>query len=1079
MAVEVATASVRAFVVAVMARGHRKAQVSLYGGEPLLNQPVLHAVLSEVQRLREHFELMPILNTNGTMLTLEKAKELAVAGARVHVSIDGIDGAANASRVNRAGRPSLPAVITAIEHLRSTGCTFQINAMLTPANAGHLTSLVDFAREKGSDQIFLALPDSACTPVENGVVEGYAEQLLSASAWAASQEVGFFGPWGVGLHFTTRRQPWPPLNLAVKADGQVFFPHLPHRLLKSVEEALDSEAGRSLEPEWLETLDTCKGCELLEGCNGYLKMMVRYHTQSLQAAPVECTLARKVTAMVQKKRFKTFVTPFELTVRRADDGDVEIGNPLVADSKLIASPDMLEILNWFRRGGSLASLEQAFAAPNMEEVFEALTERQLLVEPGGNSDLMFLEWLAGDGHIENIDRLIVGARSEADMESLCSVVPHLCAAIERLPARLRPANSRFCVFAAADSNAMAAVLGRDPADDVLGWMAGTVWHSVVVLNLALCAGVLSHNGRKRTGQFVWNLTHEFCHIALRQAGIRLPLWLEEGVCEQVSGAQYEPERLALAGVHADDFVRFVLESSGETAKTYSLLEFSADPVDENPAYLLAHDFVRYLDRVVGLDCLLDEVEHSGLAALVAPFPMAESGAELLGLSLEKVLDSWTEDLRRRLAERRPDEKPLRILASGDRAVVYNRMVGGFVVIDRPPAGAVDSLLGRNLSLEEAFGLLKYADDGSLDLHRWQAGVFTPRRGYHLRLSLEDACNMSCSYCFEGTQPRRPMSTEVADRAVAAWRDLLRASDLPHSSIRFFGGEPFLNWTVMKHVLDTATQGLPPDTIKWTVNTNGTLLRTEQIKALKEKGNRMFVVLSCDGIGAANDKARYFRGGQGTFERVDRAACGLAEAGINLCIATVLGEHNAEGLSDLVRYVAGLRRQYHAPVYLSLEPMIGPAFSPQLELKIERAFFEAVELCRQESLPVSGKLFQAFESLLRQEGASGHFCAITGTELSVTADSTLRLCHAIPNSNYATLADVSRTNEIPLPIHVKERVGGKIEACSGCEVEGLCGGGCMAQSVRNTGSTFGSPGAFFCDVMTETFRQSVRGMLRLE
>jgi uncharacterized protein len=1073
MDVAVATGSLRAFVAAAGARGHTTAHVSLYGGEPLLNQPVLQAVLDEAATLRAGgFELTPILNTNGTLLTREKAELLAAAGARVHISLDGPSEPSNAARVNRAGRPSLPATTAAIGHLRGAGCTFQINSMLTPHNVDHLKPLVDFAHEHGCSQMFLALPDASCTPIEELPVDDYAERLLATSAWAAHRNIGFFGPWAVGLHSTSRQAPWPPLNLAVKWDGQVFFPQLPHRLLPSVEEAFASDASAALESEWLETLATCRGCELLEGCNGYLKMMVRYHTQSLNAAPMECDLARKVTLASREPRFATFVTPLELSVRLCDGG-FEIENSSAVGSTLIVSRDVLEILNWFREGGSFAALEQAFVAPNMRELFDALVERRLLVEAHANDDLAFLAQLMGDAEGERIDSLILGAQNQADAARLKSLVPQLQAGIERLPARLRPANARFCVFGTDNANGMASILGRDPADPVLEWMAGTVSHSVILLNLARCASVMAHNGKRRTEEFVQQLTHECAHLALRRIGVRLPLWLEEGLCEFIAGANPDAARLALAVPHAREFVRFVLDDRDGAAKTRSLLQFSDAPVDENPAYLLAHDFVAYLDRVVGFDSFLDQAQAAGLSATATGFPMPESRDDLLRLPAKDVLAAWMADLAGRESERPRFEKPLRVLLAGaDRAVVYNRMVGGLAVVDGCTAGQVAHLLDRNVSLDEVSDLLERADGDARETSHWDTG-FTPRRGYHLRLTLEETCNMGCAYCFEGTQPRRPMSIEVADSAVAAWRDLLGAGDLPHSSIRFFGGEPFLNWPLMKHVLDTATRGLPADAIKWTVNTNGTLLRTEHIDALREKGEQLVVVLSCDGIGAANDAARQFRDGRGTFERVDRAARALCEAGIRVCIATVVGEHNAEGLPDLVRYVAELRRQYRAPIYLSLEPMIGPAFPAEVAAKVERSFFEAVDVCRHESLPVSGKMFQAIESLFRTGGATGHFCAITGNELSVTPDGTLRLCHAIPDSDYADLADVSRSNSIPLPSEIRQRTAGNIESCRGCEVEGLCGGGCAAQSVRNSGSTFGNPGALFCNTMIKVFKETVR------
>jgi len=1075
MSAAVAIHSVRAFAAAATRRQLRNCEVSLYGGEPLLNPPVLDALLLEASRLREQeFELTLILNTNGTLLTRERARRLAAASARVHLSLDGVDEAANACRVNLAGKATLSAALRAIEHLRNAGCVFQINSILTPANQDTFRPLIDFCRVCGAERVFLALPDTAVASGQGIAAPNYPWRLLNVAAWAERQGVELTGPWGVGLHDTSRRQAWPPLNLVVRCDGRAFFPHVPHRLLASVEAALESEAGLAVEQEWLAIVDTCGGCELLERCHGYLKMMVYYHASHEGSAQLQCNLARDVAALARSRRFQSLVTPLDLEIRGAEDGDLEIRNPVVPESTVIASRDTLEVLNWFRRGATFASLEQAYSAPNLQAVCDTLIERNLLVPPAANSDLVWLESLTGTGTVRNAGRFIIGAKSPADLDRLSILLPHLVAAAERLPERLRHRKTRFCIYAASGRSSMAAALRCAPEDGVLAWLAGTVLNSVIILNLELCLGIVTHAGKRQRQEFAQGLTHEFCHSALRLAGIRVPLWLEEGLCQEIAGNQSEPDRLALASLRLHDFMSFVAESPNA-----GLLSFDATPVDENPAYVLAQDFVHFFDRRVGLDHFLEEFERAGLAALVSPFPLAGSQVEPFSLSLEQTLDAWKTDLTARVSARRTWEKPLRLFVSGAKAAVYNRMVGGLVTVEKPPMAMLDSLVDRNLTLEDISGLIGGMDGSKTDLLRRNAGVFRPRRGYHLRLALDNGCNMRCSYCYEAPQPPQPMSMEIADRAVAVWRDLLRARDVAHSSIRFFGGEPFLNWPVMKHVLTTATDGLAADAVEWTVNTNGTLLQTEQITALGEKGDRLLVVLSCDGVGARNDQARRLRGGQGSFGLVDHAARGLAEAGIRLCIAAVLGSHNVDGLPDLIRYVSALRHQYGSTVYLSLDLMIGPRLSPDAETKIERSYLEALAICEQESQPVSGKTFRAFESLVQSEGATGHFCAITGTELSVTAEGNLRLCHAIRDSDYASLAEVPTGEEIPLPEYVRRRAGGEIEACRDCEVEGLCAGGCLAQASSGSVSGQGNPDPLFCRLMKATFRRSLETTLHCE
>ena len=59
------------------------------------------------------------------------------------------------------------------------------------------------------------------------------------------------------------------------------------------------------------------------------------------------------------------------------------------------------------------------------------------------------------------------------------------------------------------------------------------------------------------------------------------------------------------------------------------------------------------------------------------------------------------------------------------------------------------------------------------------------------------------------------------------------------------------------------------------------------------------------------------------------------------------------------------------------------------------------------------------------------------------------------------------------VFASQRHAGGMVGCAGCEVEGLCGGGCMAQSHAATGSIACKPHDDFCLLMRATFRSSVR------
>lgn len=139
----------------------------------------------------------------------------------------------------------------------------------------------------------------------------------------------------------------------------------------------------------------------------------------------------------------------------------------------------------------------------------------------------------------------------------------------------------------------------------------------------------------------------------------------------------------------------------------------------------------------------------------------------------------------------------------------------------------------------------------------------------LCLNLAHDCNMRCGYCFaqNGTfrGERGLMSLEVAQRAIDF---LLRSSgDLKRLEVDFFGGEPLLNFEILK---DTVRYGQEKaqekgKEIRFTLTTNGLLLDRETLHFLNQE--KMRVVLSIDGKAEDHDRLRRLQDGGSSQEIV--------------------------------------------------------------------------------------------------------------------------------------------------------------------------------------------------------------------
>ncbi len=139
----------------------------------------------------------------------------------------------------------------------------------------------------------------------------------------------------------------------------------------------------------------------------------------------------------------------------------------------------------------------------------------------------------------------------------------------------------------------------------------------------------------------------------------------------------------------------------------------------------------------------------------------------------------------------------------------------------------------------------------------------------LCLHIAHDCNLACRYCFAGEGEyhgdRALMSAEVGRAAL----DFLitHSGHRQNLEVDFFGGEPLLNWNVVKEIVRYGRELEPVYNkfFRFTLTTNGVLLSDEIMEfANREMDN---VVLSIDGRPEVNDLMRPFRNGRGSYERI--------------------------------------------------------------------------------------------------------------------------------------------------------------------------------------------------------------------
>lgn len=141
-----------------------------------------------------------------------------------------------------------------------------------------------------------------------------------------------------------------------------------------------------------------------------------------------------------------------------------------------------------------------------------------------------------------------------------------------------------------------------------------------------------------------------------------------------------------------------------------------------------------------------------------------------------------------------------------------------------------------------------------------------------------ACNLNCRYCQANNGTKIPncfMDTETAERAV----EIALQTPEWNLSFEFQGGEPLLNFPVIKHIITYTEEHNKNHSIVYSVVSNLTLLNDEMIDFFAE--HHVSISTSLDGDEKLHNYNRPFRNGEGSFDYVKNQVKRLKEKGISV------------------------------------------------------------------------------------------------------------------------------------------------------------------------------------------------------
>ena len=356
-----------------------------------------------------------------------------------------------------------------------------------------------------------------------------------------------------------------------------------------------------------------------------------------------------------------------------------------------------------------------------------------------------------------------------------------------------------------------------------------------------------------------------------------------------------------------------------------------------------------------------------------------------------------------------------------------------------------------------FGNL-FTEDTYEDLEPMKAGGNVIKA---LCLHVAHTCNLNCTYCFasQGKYHGKEalMSLETAKRSI----DFLveNSGSRVNLEVDFFGGEPLMNWDVVKETVRYARsiEKAAGKNFRFTLTTNGMLIDDEVIEfANREMHN---VVLSLDGRQHVHDRLRKTYKGEGSYERIVPLFKKFVESrgGEGYYMRGTYTHFNTDFASDVL-HMADL-----GFTELSMEPVVcAPGDPYALTEEDLPVLFEQYDLLAREMVKRrrEGRPITFYHYMIDLErGPCIHKriagCGSGSEYMAVTPTGELFPCHQFVNDPKFSLGNVfDGINRSDICDDFRRCNVYAHPECRDCWAKFYCSGGCAANAYHATGKIDG-------------------------
>jgi uncharacterized protein len=354
---------------------------------------------------------------------------------------------------------------------------------------------------------------------------------------------------------------------------------------------------------------------------------------------------------------------------------------------------------------------------------------------------------------------------------------------------------------------------------------------------------------------------------------------------------------------------------------------------------------------------------------------------------------------------------------------------------------------------------------------------------HAMVNVTQECNLNCKYCFGvgGEYGNKGnMSRDTAFKSVD-WL-IKESKDMKNLLITFFGGEPLLNFALVKEVVDYAKK--TEKDISFHIITNGTLLSAEIIAFLKNNDFR--VGIGFDAVERLQNYYRPFKNGKKSYEIVRKNISDLVASGVKriniTCMVSDEGTDFKEARQALINTgctAMGIQRP--APpileskeaedvkIFATIKSGKVKEYTEKLLLSIEEEGRDWLTSIKERHMFPS-KLFSGILGQLYTRRKRDYFCGAGKGMVNISISGDIYPCHRFNGLDYMKMGSIEDFTAQSQKRYLENHTS-RIPECSLCPARYFCGAGCIHENMAVEG-LIDKPYGVWCEMIKKAMELGI-------